>query len=314
MEQKKDFGENNLRTQQITKSLKENEKTYSTKMLGLVTLYNPNPEEAVRNIRRYIYDIETLIIWDNSPLESNLKQKIIGSLAEEADKVIWHGDGENYCIAPAVNYAWHYAMEHDYDMILLMDDDSKWEDFISYRKEVEFLYHQQGMMVFTPYVKGCDGFTITDSVQPKTLFINSGTVLPTKIITMIGGVDEKAFPLDAIDHDMAFSITELGYRIICLTSHNLNHDLGHPQRLGIFHIFTPNYNCFRTYSMTRSHIICYRKHKSIRTKEIKKYLYKEILFRKFMRIILAEPDKWNRMKAFIKGIKDGCRYNVIKMG
>jgi hypothetical protein len=82
--------------------------------------------------------------------------------------------------------------------------------------------------------------------------------------------------------------------------------------MGPFHLFTPNYNRLRTYNMTRSHIICYRKHKPLMTKEDKDYLFNEIIRRKFVRILLAEPDKLGRMSALIRGIVSGCRYKLKK--
>ena len=41
---------------------------YKTKMLGLVTLYNPKLPNAVDNIMQYLPHLDLLIIWDNSPL------------------------------------------------------------------------------------------------------------------------------------------------------------------------------------------------------------------------------------------------------
>ena len=37
--------------------------TYQTRILGLVTLYNPAPQEAAANMLRYIYDVDALIIY-----------------------------------------------------------------------------------------------------------------------------------------------------------------------------------------------------------------------------------------------------------
>lgn len=293
----------------IALMMKETSSIYKTKMLGIVTLYNPDPMEVVNNIKRYIDDVDTLIIWDNSPLEVMLKQQILDHLTE-IHRIIWHGDGKNHCIAPAINYAWHYAEENDFQSLLLMDQDSEWIDFSAYRKEVETLMEDSNPAVYTPYVNGTDQFAITSMIQTKRLFINSGAIIPTVILGAIGGIDEICFPLDAIDHDMAYSISERGYKIICLTSHHLNHSLGEPQRMGLFHIFTPNYNSFRTYSMTRSHIICYRKHRKQMTKEDKDYLYREIIWRKFCRIILAEPEKMSRLIALIKGIINGYSYKI----
>lgn len=286
--------------------------TYSTKMLGLVTLYNPAPQEAAANILRYIHDVDALIIWDNSPLEARLKEQVLESLAEEAPKVIWHGDGQNRCIAPAINYAWRYAKEHGFELLLLMDQDSLWEDFASYRKDIEKQYYNS-MSVFTPYVVGCDTFSITAVIQEKFLFINSGTIIPTEILSDINHIDENAFPLDALDNDLSLCARERGYKILCLTNHKLHHSLGQLQHIGFFNILTPNYNSDRTYSIIRSHVICYRKHRALVSKEYRNYFYGEIIYYRLIRIIFAEQKKWNKIKAFIKGFISGLSYKLSRI-
>ena len=281
---------------------------FKYKMLGVVTLYNPDIQDVAVNIRKYIAYIDCLIIWDNSPLAAGVKQQIHHILKDMWHKVVWHGTGENLYIAPAINYSLHYALDHNFDLMLIMDQDSSWNDFLAYRIDVESALSKGEMKVFTPFVKGCDDFDIINNEQEKHFMINSGMIIPIRILSELGEVDEKAFPLDALDHDISYMVREHGYLIVCLTRHILSHSLGQIQRMGFFHIMTPNYNWQRTYSMTRSHIICYRKHKKVLTDEDRQYLYREILIRKFVRIILAEPDKFQRMKAFIKGIFDGLTY------
>ena len=138
-----------------------------TKILGLVTLYNPELPDAVDNIMRYLPYLDLLVIWDNSPLEVNIKKKILEPLVGETDKIIWHGDGNNYCIAPAINYAWHYAQENGFDLLLLMDQDSQWEDFRSYITEVNKRFQASQENVFCPYIPSDDTFEITKDAQEK---------------------------------------------------------------------------------------------------------------------------------------------------
>lgn len=282
-----------------------------TKLLGLVTLYNTNPKEATANIMRYLHDIDTLIIWDNSPVESQQKEQIMSLLGEYASKVIWKGDGQNYMIAPAINYAWHYAQEHQFQLILLMDQDSQWEDFHAFKSDFESLYKTSPDRVFCPYIIGNDKFAIIKDVQKKRIFITSGTIIPTAILDTVGGADE-AFPLDALDHDLAIRIQKAGYTIVCLTRHILHHKIGEPQLMGPLHIGTENYGPQRIYSISKCHIIKYRKHKDWLTFAENKKTFKKHYFDKFIRIILAEPQKAERLKSFFKGIYDGITYDIKK--
>jgi len=278
-----------------------------TKILGLVTLYNPELPDAVDNIMRYLPNLDLLVIWDNSPLEANLKKKILEPMVGETDKIIWHGDGNNYCIAPAINYVWHYAQENGFDLILLMDQDSQWEDFRSYITEVIERFQASSKYVFCPFIPGDDTFVITKDVQEKRVFINSGTIIPTSILNKINGADE-AFPLDALDHDLAIRIQKADYSIVSLTKHILHHTLGDPQLMGPFHMYTDNYGPQRIYSICKSHIIKYRKHKDWLTfSEIKETFWSHYLC-KLIRIIFAEPQKWLRLKMFFKGIYDGITF------
>lgn len=276
-------------------------------MLGLVTLYNPDLQQVVTNIKRYIDDVEALVIWDNSPLEANCKEYIHDALPEYADKVIWKGTGENLCIAPAINYAWHYAQEHHYDLLLIMDQDSQWEDFASYRQQAENYWAKGNKWVFTPYIAGFDNWAITAPLQTRRIFINSGTIIPTEILTAIHGADE-AFPLDALDHDLSYSTLRAGYQTVCLTGSILHHVIGQPRRSKLLHIVTNDYGRERTYSKTRCHILNYRKNKDVMTGREKYVFFKRIFISKFVRILLVERDKVGRLLMFFQGIRDGVSY------
>lgn len=289
----------------------ESRNTYSTRMLGVVTLYNPKFKDVVDNIKRYLSDLDTLIIWDNSPLEKNLKSIITALLGNEAEKVIWHGDGKNHFIAQAINYAWHYAAEHSFDLLLIMDQDSQWENFSTYRQKIDTMMTSGELYVYKPYVIGDDELEITGPIVFRRRFINSGTVFPVDILDKLGGADET-FALDALDTDMSIRTIQSHFKIACLTDCHLHHVIGQPKMSRIFRISTKDYGRFRTYSITRSHIICYRKNKEWMNDEEKMIFFKEIIIWKLIRIVLVESDKLGRMKMYLKGIKDGLLYKFVK--
>jgi rhamnosyltransferase len=284
----------------------ENIKVSNT-MLGIVTIYNPDIKQTADNIRLYIDYIDKLIIWNNSTLESDIKNQMMALLASFSDKIHWVETGENRLIAKGLNYAWKYAQENFYTFILIMDQDSQWTNFCTYRSTVEKYYDEGNKWVFTPYICGNDLWPIKERIKFRRIFINSGTIIPTEIMSSIGGADE-VFAIDALDHDLSYRILRKGYQIACITSCILYHTIGAPKRSKILHLFTNNYGLFRTYSITRSHIICYRKHKSFMTAYEKRKFFKEIFMWKLIRIILVEEEKIGRLKMFCKGIRDGISY------
>lgn len=287
---------------------------YNTKMLGVVTLYKPNVQTATANIRKYICDIDVLIVWDNSPFSDNLQSQLKKELAADMEKIVWHGDGNNHFIAPAINYALEYANNNDFDSILIMDQDSEWEDFGAYRNQIEQYMGEKKKWVYTPNLNGGEKsskMTISEPYYFIRLFINSGTVIPTEILNAINGVDE-IFALDALDHDTAIRIQKAGFQIVCLTGCFLNHTVGHPRRTRFLRLFTNDYGRERTYSIAKTHLIKYRKHKSWFTCKEKRKIFKEYYMWKIIRIIFAEKDKWGRFVMLIKGIKDGMQYDLTK--
>lgn len=279
------------------------------RILGIVTLFNPDARQAADNILRYLEDVDALIIWDNSPAEKEIPQKVGQYLPDPEGKIIWHNTGKNECIAPAINYAWQYAKTQGFQMLLIMDQDSQWADFAFFRKKVETYYQAGNKWAFVPYIAGNDIWTIQQEIHIKRVFINSGTIIPIEILDAIDGADET-FPLDALDHDLAIRIQKAGYQIACITCCILYHTVGHPKRSRFLHLFTNDYGRERTYSITKSHLIKYRKHKDWFTAYEKRKIFKEYYMWKLIRIVFAEEDKLGRLKMFLKGIKDGMTFDI----
>lgn len=281
------------------------------RMLGVLTLFHPDVEQTLENIRLYAPLLDRLIIWDNSPLELQDKAQLLPRLSNLNTDIVWVGDGENRCIAPAINHAWQMAQQEGFDFILIMDQDSRWTNFMEYRRLIEQHTGEGDQWVFTPYVEGCDQWTISSDIQFTELFINSGTVIPTKLLTDIGGADE-AFPLDALDHDMAFRIRQKGYQIACLTTCRLVHSIGNPTKSEALHLTAHNYPAMRIYSIARSHIINLRKHSHWLKRSDKWRIVREYVLLPLVRILFLESGKWERLKMLMKGIRDGLCYSLPK--
>ncbi len=277
---------------------------YQTKMIGLVTLYNPDVDIAAANIERYINELDALVVWDNSPLTSDLRARLEPLLGDSFNKVVWHGSGENTFIAPAINFTWQYAKEHGYDFIVIMDQDSQWEDFATYRHEIEEYWKNGKKWVYTPYVIGHDEWPVSTTLCFRRMFINSGTVVHTDILTAVDGAD-LSFPLDALDCDLSIRIQEANYKIACITSSVLYHTLGTPTKSEGLHLMTNNYNELRTYSITRGYLRLLRLHRKWLSGAEKRNIIKENIILRPIRILLLEHDKCKKLFMFAKGIRDG---------
>lgn len=279
------------------------------KMLGVVAVYNPDTNEVVENIKSYAPYMDKVIIWDNSSNDSILRNVIMESLNCIRDKILWEGIGQNRFIAPAINFAWNYARENGYDYILTMDQDSRWADFSKYRHLIEEDAVQGRLCVYTPYIYGCDKWKISNKKQKRSIFINSGTVYPVEILTVIGGVDER-FPLDALDHDTSIRVREAGYEIVCFTECVLKHTMGRPTKAKFLPIKANNYSAQRTYEITRCHVMNLRKHKKYVKMSYKVQIIRELIIMRLIRILLLEDQKVDKVRMLIKGIKSGLTAKI----
>jgi len=278
------------------------------RLLGLITIYNPDTQAVISNILRFIDGVDQLIVWDNTPSDQ-IKQQMMPCLAGWEEKIVWHGTGENTFIAPAINYAWQWGQARHYDLLLVMDQDSQFEDFQAYRREVEEHYQANEVWVYTPYIHGLDVWQKHTTTAPRRLFINSGTIIPFTMLDAINGVDET-FLLDALDHDTALRIIKRGYKIVSLTAHDMNHTMGQPHRSSFLGILTPYYPPERIHSIVRSHIINYRKNRQWMTAYEKRRFFKEFIFWTLFRILFIERGKRQRLKMFRKGVSEGLKFNL----
>ena len=276
--------------------------------LGFVTLYHPDAALTASNLRTYLPWVDRLVVWDNAPGANDNRRCLDALLADEAEKLIWMENGQNLGIARGLNYALHKVLDGDFDMLLMMDQDSNWPDCGSFMQAVARLHGTDATIgAFTPNVSGLERQT-TD-IAEKDFFITSGTVITREAIRKIVPVDET-FAIDALDNECSIAIREKGFRIVCLTRHVLNHHIGNRKYSKIFHIGTPDYNAARTYGMCRNHIILIRKRKKSLPLRKKIYFIKEYIIYKLIRILLVEGDKGHRLRMLIKGISDGLTYKI----
>lgn len=276
------------------------------KLLGIITLYHPSVQEELERIRTYIDGLDRLIVWNNSEDNGQLEQAIMPLLQDKADIITWINNDCNRYIADAIDYALFYATEHGFETLLVMDQDSLWTQFQAYKQAaIEMINEHPEIAACTPYIWGISPKKET-MPYPIPCLINSGTIFRVRALQDIGGTD-KRFPLDGLDNDISYRLRKAGFQLYCLSAFELHHELGHPMRSKILKIYTTNYNAQRTYLCTKGQLMVIKKHHDFLTWHEIWIIIKEYILWKAIRIILVEPDKWNRTKAYFKGIRDGIK-------
>lgn len=273
------------------------------KLLAVVVLYYPD-EEVVSNIASYFHALDQLVVWDNTPKEDQRKLNT-GQLGS-ADKIIYMGEGKNLGIGKALNEAVTYGILHGFTHILTMDQDSSF-------KEGDFVHYLNAITSSLSTTVGC---YIPQICEPNTtqevvsnLFsavdigITSGSIFPLQFFSKVGLFRDDFF-IDAIDVEFCFRLRKHGLEIVRVNNVKLHHILGNRILVPFLwgKLGTLNYSAIRTYYIMRNHIILRRLYPEYPLQE---GFFNEMLYRRFVRILLVEKDKIQKLKAMFLGIYHG---------
>ena len=137
--------------------------------------------------------------------------------------------------------------------------------------------------------------------------ITSGSLLNIKAWNKIGGFDENLF-IDGVDFDICYRLKKNGYKILCIQSVVLLHELGHIEyhRFLFWRVLVKNHSAFRKYYIARNIIYIAKKRKSVLL--VVKGLLQEIKMLGI--VILYEEDKLNKSRCICRGIYDGFKGKV----
>lgn len=266
------------------------------KLCAIVILYNPD-YDAKENILKYLCSVDHLIIWDNSP-----QNKINWLFPSYEEKITWMSSGKNEGIAFALNRGIEYSMDNGYTHLLTMDQDSKWDDFRSFRDNLE-IYGNEGY-IYCPMVN-FQGKK-NNKINTIKVSITSGTTYNLKIFKKIGWFREDFF-IDGIDNEFGYRAYKNGYSTYQFMSNNLNQRFGSSKKF--FNRYIRSYPAIRSFYMIRNHIWLWKEPGSIMEKQMKRWLIEGQIIRKIPKIILAEDDKLKKLCAIFRGVYKGIITN-----
>ncbi len=288
------------------------------RIAGVVVTYNPTKNE-LENIKSYINDLDKLYVVDNSNIDNKilLDSVIIDSKIEYCPLL------DNLGIATALNIGCKKAFDEGYEWILTMDQDStfkdgdlnnlikildkdyKWEltsNYDSDNKQVELTNLKDDVAIVTPLHRtkfGNDGF------DGETLYIDetmtSGNLVNLTILSKLGWFLDWMF-IDAVDAEYCARLKREGYKILQVTSIELEHNLGNQteHRLLWKKYVCSNHNYIRRYYITRNNLYFYQMYGEDNPEfEIRTHLKLLIVL-----IILYEKDKFKKLKSIFYGRRD----------
>jgi len=196
--------------------------------LCVIVTYNPNRDELVESLLSLEGQVSKTLIDNNS--DRNLSEWLNGlgkKLCVELIKI-----QDNIGLANAQNVGISHALEHKYERILLLDQDSKAET--GFVASLHVALNQLRMAnaaaigpIFCDRRLGNHPEMLVEQAEPvqSEFLISSGMLIETRHLQKIGLMYGDLF-IDHVDHEWCFRAIEKGYKLYQTPTACLYHSLG----------------------------------------------------------------------------------------
>ena len=280
------------------------------KVAAIIVSYNPD-NNLLDSINLLINQVERIIIVDNgSESEKKKNIKLIRDIDKEKIEIIFNE--ENLGIATALNIGVRSALKQGYNWILTMDQDSKVsknmvEKMLEVYNGIDEKERKDILSIFPNFVdervQSIEENSDMDTYEYVDADITSGNLLRAEVFDKVGFFDDSLF-IDLVDTDFCMRLNEKNIKMIKVRDAILYHSLGESQSLkSIFGKFnTSNHSALRRYYMTRNRFYTWEKYKDLNSFTLNRD--KSLFKKEFVKIILGEKDKVNKIKMVFKGYKD----------
>ena len=277
------------------------------KVAAIIVSYNPD-SNLFDSINLLLNQVEKVIIVDNGSKEKYVKY--IKSINEDKIEIILNK--ENLGVATALNIGVRKALENGYEWILTMDQDSKASpDMVKKMFNVYNSINREErkdiLSIFPNFVderiQSIEENSNMNSYEYVDADITSGNLLRKEVFEKVGFFDDSLF-IDLVDTDFCMRLNEKGIKMIKIRDAVLYHSLGESKTIkGILGSFnTSNHSALRRYYMTRNRFYILEKYKGLNSFTLNRD--KKLFKKEFVKIILGEKDKVNKIKMVLRGYKD----------
>lgn len=271
-------------------------------ILGIIILYNPDVENVLENISKFIDSIDHLIIWKNSQCDG------LESVVEKySGKVSVLGDNINKGIAHPLNIVSDKIQHSDlFTHLLTMDQDSEWQNFDFF---IHSIHLRNDNSIYSPNINNEDDGD--QDFKKVSSCITSGALFSRESLRKIKCFNET-YSVDCVDYDFSFKANENGIEIYKVRDARMLQSYGAPKVSRFFGIKSNVYSADRSYFIVRNHILLwkdYPRHLSLR---FRVSILKHYIFARIIKIILMEDQKTKKIISILKGLFDGITNNRKK--
>ena len=271
------------------------------KLAACVVLYNPDAS-VVDNIKTYASGVDEVFAVDNSDEPNASLLDRITALGDNVTIIPMHG---NQGIAAALNRGLQEASRRGYGYILTMDEDSYFTDdtLQRYKDKAEALFSSDEKVIQVGIHNSGDkdDDLVVNNETPDWL-ITSGSIMRVEDSLAVGGFLEKLF-IDEVDREFCYRAADSGYSFRRVLDLTMQHNLGSPIRGKIFgrEFEAMGHSKIRKYYIFRNCTYVMKTYPRTRKP------YRHFLFATWLKTILVEDDKMNKLKYMRMGRRDAKR-------
>lgn len=276
------------------------------KLTVTIVLFCPDLVVLKRNILSIIEDVDFIALFLNSPIPEKWVEEVLPPIL--TNKIVILGTGVNLGIATALNTSAKWALSNESDYLLSLDQDSYFRpgELSKYKDLVENYKSKIGIGIFGPNINN-RGSLLYDSKNDYLQVaetITSGCIYPIEIFSE-GHYFEDALFIDAVDYEFCYRLeAKYGINTIVFPQACLQHEVGEALK-SLWGFKTDNYSAFRTYFILRNQLIIWKRYPKHFSRSYKRTYIHSHLIGRIIKILLAEKDKYSKLKAIIVGIIHG---------
>lgn len=273
---------------------------------GIIT-YNPTLTDVDTCLEALCNQVERVIIVDNASKNVKSLQEIVSKYAN----VTLVKNSQNIGFAKALTQVFKWAKSQGFNWVLTLNDDSVVpSNMISEYKKIlenqESLVNQKNaknskIAIVCSLLKNRLDGTILHSKCHEDECITSGSLTSVEAWQKIGGFDEW-LEIDGVDFDFSRRLVRAGWKIVECQNVIMEHQIGKARSINLIikHPIVWNHNANRKYYIARNmQVVDYKMGTYSYAKSLRAVV-RDMIF-----VALWEKDKFAKIRAMIRGFKDG---------
>ena len=288
--------------------------TNTARTCAIVVTYLPDSGIALR-LQTLAAQVDSMMVVDNTPGGRDAWPVPIPTVDSIPFAIV--ENRANLGIAAALNIGLNHEMALDCRWVLTMDQDT-----LSYPDMVDTLLLAAEACQSAPAVIGGNYFDVKKGrhevpgsapgqCQEKKTVITSGCLVDAPFAREIGGFREDFF-IDQVDHEFCLRARAHGRRVAITVMPVMQHSVGgwNGPRVPLLGWELPEHSALRKYYITRNSIVIARTY--WRKEPVWCLVRLTRLFAGVTSIVLFEPEKAKKIRAFATGLGDGLQGRMGK--